>query len=83
MIGKRFRPRERRPRIKRSPLESRLAELRAATLRVRASAQLLTEMPMTAHDRKRFEELVELVSEIRDFARRLRNSPREKWRIGT
>ena len=81
MILKRFRRRrEFRPRIK-SPLEVRLAGLVDYRKEVRAMAEeIIAQETISAQDRNRFSELLELNDEIKYFARRL-TTPGEKWKV--
>jgi hypothetical protein len=63
-----------------TPIEEKIADLRAESDRLAALAIAITNRPeLTPEDRKRFEELLELIEEINDYAARLQR-PGEKWR---
>jgi hypothetical protein len=60
---------------------SKLAELRHECEAIRVRALAITDKPeLTPADRKQFEELVELLEEIRDYSARLTRR-NEKWRL--
>lgn len=82
MMLKRNRRHELRPRIvgTMNPLTDKLADLSAQRSQVLATARAITEQPeLVAEDRRRFEECLELVSEIENYAARLTRAG-EKWR---
>jgi hypothetical protein len=80
MLLRRFRPRERRPRI-RSGIALRLVGLRRTQAEVRRRGLAIVRKPeLTPEDRQKVEELIELFWEIEDFAERLKRAG-EKWRI--
>jgi len=58
----------------------KLVHLIAEIAKLRALAEEITNKPvLTASDRKCFEEYLELIAEIRDYAQRLQR-PGEQWR---
>jgi hypothetical protein len=79
---KRNRRRELRPRIKgnMNPLVEKLADLSAQRSQVLATARAITDKKeLTALDRKHFEEMMELLDEIKDYSVRLTRRG-EKWK---
>jgi hypothetical protein len=63
-----------------NPLVDKLADLAAQRAQVLATARAITDKPvLTADDRKHFEELMELLEEIKDYSARLTRRG-EKWK---
>jgi hypothetical protein len=80
MLARRFRRRDNRPYGHMNPLLDKLSDLRAQRAQVLARALAITDRPvLTALDRTNFEECMELLDEICDYARRLQRHG-EKWR---
>ena len=62
-------------------LAAKLEHLRAETAQLRAAVEAIAAKPEpTAADRRDFEEFVELILEIKDYAARLQR-PGEKWLV--